>query len=59
LAANSDNRLDSWKEIAKYLVPRCSDVDAWELEKGLPVHRVPDGKRQAVIAFRGELDAWL
>jgi hypothetical protein len=31
----------------------------WEREKGLPVHRVPGGKRQAVFAYREEIDAWL
>jgi hypothetical protein len=30
----------------------------WE-ERGLPVHRVPSGKRGYVFAYPSELDAWL
>lgn len=52
-------RLDSWKEIAGYLRRDERTAIRWEKEKGLPVHRVPGGKRQAVFAFTEELDAWL
>jgi hypothetical protein len=55
----SSRRLDSWKDIAAYL---CRDVRTairWEKDKGLPVHRVPGGKRQAVFAYTTELDRWL
>ena len=31
----------------------------WEQQKGLPVHRVPGGQRNAVFAFRVEIDEWL
>ncbi|MGH9788107.1 MAG: hypothetical protein ACRD4U_05335 [Candidatus Acidiferrales bacterium] len=56
---NSKTRLDSWKEIADYLVRDVRTVIRWEKDKGLPVHRVPGGKRHAVFAYPAEIDAWL
>lgn len=56
--ANSD-RLDSWKDIASYLGRNVRTVMRWEQGKGLPVHRIPGGKRNAVYAWRHEIDAWL
>ena len=53
------NRLNSWKEIAGYLDRDVRTVSRWEKEKGLPVHRVPGGKRKAIYAFTGEIDNWL
>jgi len=55
----NDQRLDSWKEIAAYLRRDERTAVRWEKEKGLPVHRVPGGKRQAVFAYTQELDGWL
>lgn len=55
---HSNGRLDSWKEIAAYLNRDVRTVIRWEY-KGLPVHRVPGGKRQAVFAYPAEIDAWL
>jgi len=52
-------RLDSWKSICDYLERDVSTLLRWEKEKGLPIHRIPGGQRQAVYAFRDELDAWL
>ncbi|HVM76339.1 MAG TPA: hypothetical protein VMT75_11890 [Candidatus Saccharimonadales bacterium] len=31
----------------------------WEVERGLPVHRVPGAGRGSVFAYREELDRWL
>jgi hypothetical protein len=53
------HRLDSWKEIARYLNRDLSTVRRWEKEKGLPVHRVPGGARQAIFAYSEEIDGWL
>jgi Tol biopolymer transport system component len=50
------SRLDSWKDIARYLGRDVRTVIRWQ-EKGLPVHRVPGGK--TVFAYRSEIDAWL
>jgi hypothetical protein len=54
-----DGRLDSWKAIAAYLGRDVSTVVRWEKDKGLPVHRVPGGRRQAVFALTSEINAWL
>jgi TolB-like protein/Flp pilus assembly protein TadD len=54
-----NQRLDSWKSIADYLSRDVRTVIRWEKERGLPVHRVPGGKKQAVFAFTEKLDAWL
>jgi Tol biopolymer transport system component len=53
-----NGRLDSWKEIADYLKRDSRTAMRWQ-EKGLPVHRVPGGKRQAVFAYDEEIDDWL
>ncbi len=51
-------RLDSWKEIAEYLRRDVRTAARWE-SQGLPLHRVPGGKRRSVYAFTHEIDAWL
>lgn len=51
-------RLDSWKEIAKYLGKHQRTVIRWE-KNGLPVHRVPGGSKKAVFAYKEEIDSWL
>lgn len=55
--AESEDRLNSWKEIAAYL--KCSDrtVRRWE-EEGLPVHRHPHRAKPAIYAYKTEIDAW-
>jgi Tol biopolymer transport system component len=55
---NGNRRLDSWKEIATHLGRTERTAIRWE-KKGLPVHRVPGGQRQAVFAYTDEIDAWL
>src|SRR5215471_13425423 len=55
---NGNRRLDSWKEIAAHLGRNERTAIRWE-KKGLPVHRVPGGQRQAVFAYTDEIDAWL
>jgi hypothetical protein len=59
MAGESRLRLDSWKEIAKFLNRDLSTVRRWEKEKGLPVHRVPGGSRHAVFAFSDEIESWM
>jgi TolB-like protein/Tfp pilus assembly protein PilF len=54
-----NQRLDSWKSIADYLSRDVRTVIRWEKDRGLPIHRVPGGKKQAVFAFTDKLDAWL
>lgn len=50
--------LDSWKAIAAYLNRDVSTVQRWEHGRGLPVHRLPGGKKGGVYALGPELDAW-
>lgn len=56
---SANGRLDSWKEIADYLKRDVRTAIRWEKQRGLPIHRVPGGKRQAVFAHRQEIDAWM
>jgi len=57
--ANLGKRLDCWKEIAAYLGRGERTVKRWEMERGLPSHRVPGAGRTAVYAYTAELDEWL
>jgi len=54
----SGRRLESWKEIAKYLDRDVRTVQRWEESKGLPVRRLPGGEMARVYALESELDAW-
>lgn len=53
-----DNRLDSWKEIARYLRRDVTTVQRWEKREGMPVHRHVHDKIGSVYAYRADLDAW-
>src|SRR3981189_142351 len=53
----SDERLDSWKEIAAYLKRDERTVRRWEAE-GLPVRRKVHKKQASVYAYKGEIDTW-
>jgi Tfp pilus assembly protein PilF len=57
--AHIDKRLDSWKEIAAFFERDERTVRRWEIERGLPVHRVPGSSRGVVYAFTPELEEWL
>jgi hypothetical protein len=54
----SDDRLDSWKEIAAFLHRDVRTVQRWEKQSGLPVHRPADSRLRTAYAFRSELEAW-
>jgi Tol biopolymer transport system component len=54
----SEDRLDSWKEIAAYLNRDVTTVQRWEKREGMPVHRHLHERMGTVYAFRAELDAW-
>lgn len=51
-------QLTSWKAIAAYLDRDARTVMRWSQDRGLPVHRVPGGRRGGVFAFTDELDTW-
>ena len=52
-------RIDGWKDIAGYLGKDVTTAIRWEKLSGLPIHRVPGGQRQAVFAWRHEIDLGL
>jgi len=54
---NTD-RLDSWKEIARYLRREVRTVQLWEKKEGLPVHRHFHKRLGSVFAYRSEIDLW-
>jgi tetratricopeptide (TPR) repeat protein len=51
-------RLDGWKAIAAHLGRDIRTVQRWELNEGLPVHRLEHKHRASAYAFTSELDAW-
>jgi len=58
LPGASDDRLDSWKEIAAYLNRGVRTVRRWEREERLPVHRHVHRTLGSVYAFKSEIDLW-
>jgi len=54
----SDERLESWKEIATFFGRDEKTVRRWEKDLGLPVHRLPGVSKGRVYAFAGELSDW-
>jgi Tol biopolymer transport system component len=56
--SQSEDRLDSWKEIASYLKRDVTTVQRWEKREGMPVHRHLHDRMGSVYASRAELDAW-
>ncbi len=54
----SDDRLDSWKEIATFLKRGVRTVQRWEREEGLPVHRHQHRKLGSVYGFQSEVATW-
>ena len=58
MSEDPNPRLNSWKQIARYLGRDVRTVRRWENKGvGMPVHRVPGGR--SVFAYTRELDAWL
>src|SRR5438067_7085882 len=55
---SSEDRLDSWKEIAAHLNRDVTTVQRWEKREGMPVHRHLHDSMGSVYASRAELDAW-
>lgn len=51
-------RLESWKQIARYLNRSVRTVRRWEHDEGLPVHRHLHRTLASVFALRTEVDAW-
>ena len=51
--------LDSWKEISQYLSRTVRTCQRWEVELGLPIHRLDGSPKASVFAYKHELDQWL
>lgn len=51
--------LSSWKEIAVYLSRGVRTVQRWHMSLNMPVHRIGNGPRSPVFAFKSELQTWL
>ncbi len=56
--SNSHGLLSSWKEIADYLGCDERTCRRWELNFGLPVHRMEGTAKSRVYAYKQELDSW-
>lgn len=54
----SDERLDTWKEIAAFLRRSVRSARRWEKREGLPVHRHAPCRGDKVYAYRKELNDW-
>ena len=54
----TNEQLNSWKEIATYLKREVRTVRRWETYEALPVHRHLHNTRGSVYAFKTEIDSW-
>jgi TolB-like protein/tetratricopeptide (TPR) repeat protein len=52
------DRLDSWKEIAKYVNRQVRTVQLWEKSEGLPVHRHLHNRMGTIYAYKSEIEVW-
>jgi hypothetical protein len=52
------DRLESWKEIARYLRRDVRTVQRWEESDGMPVRRLRRAHRAIPYAYKTELDTW-
>lgn len=59
MATGDPDRLDSWKEIAAFIRRDERTAMRWAARQGMPVHRVPGGKRGRVFSSRKEISEWL
>jgi tetratricopeptide (TPR) repeat protein len=51
--------LESWKEISDYLSRSIKTCQRWEVELGLPIHRIDGTPSARVFAYADELDGWM
>lgn len=51
--------LESWKEISAHLRRGVRTCQRWELELGLPIHRLDGTPKARVYAYADELDRWI
>lgn len=58
MATDQTDRLESWKEIAQFIGRDERTAMRWAAQ-GMPVHRMPAGKRGRIFASRQEISQWL
>jgi hypothetical protein len=56
--SSPQQRLDSWKSIARHFGRTCRTVQRWHSEYGLPIHRL-GGDKGPIFAYADELDEWM
>jgi eukaryotic-like serine/threonine-protein kinase len=54
----SDDRLESWKDIAAHFKRGVTTVQRWEKREDMPVHRHVHDRAGSVFAYRSELNQW-
>ncbi len=59
MTRRQENRLNGWKAIGLFVGRDQRTVRRWEVERGLPVHRVPGGGSATVWAEPDELRSWM
>ena len=55
---STNDRLNSWKEIAAYFRTSTRTVQRWEKTESLPIHRHLHDKLGSIYASESELDSW-
>jgi TolB-like protein len=57
---DKEDILRSWKDISAFLGVNSKTCRRWEVELGLPIHRIhPGSSRSPVFAYVHELESWL
>jgi Tfp pilus assembly protein PilF len=56
--ATAKTRLSSWKEVAAFFQRTERTVRRWEVERGLPIRRLPGAVKSRIFAEVAELEAW-
>ncbi len=54
----SGKRLNGWKEIGQCIGKTARTAQRWEVEFGLPVHRIHRNNHEVVIAYEEEINEW-
>ena len=56
---SSFRKLIGWKAIGRHLGRSERAVQLWEIERHLPIHRIPGARGHSVYGYVEELDAWM
>ena len=58
-SVSGGRRLTTWKEIGSYIGRDGRTAKRYEIERGLPVRRMPGQRKSVVFAYSDEIDLWL